>query len=175
MRGLITVVADITQYPDDPLRTRPGTRPDERWAEFAAAGVVTREIDDGQQMVIVTDDDWLAAAPDLAPVRTAAEGAELADAAACLTDSCGFRLRADHPRARLARDVAEALALAGFTLHHHCAQTGPLYRLGGVCLLPVTAAAFAEDHDGVTVSWPAHSLLMLDWDRWGENRGCRTR
>lgn len=57
------------------------------------------------------NDDWLAdAQPDLGPMREAAERGEL----------------------------AWALTLAGFAVHH-CVQAGPLYRLGGVCLLPVDA------------------------------------
>jgi hypothetical protein len=56
--GLISVMADITVYPDDPLRTLPGTRPDERWAPFGAAGMITWEIDESARMVIVTDVTW---------------------------------------------------------------------------------------------------------------------
>jgi hypothetical protein len=56
--GLISVMADITMYPDDPLRTRPGTRPGERWAEFGDAGMITWEIDEAAQMVTVTDVTW---------------------------------------------------------------------------------------------------------------------
>jgi hypothetical protein len=79
----------------------------------------------------------------------------------------------DDPLAPLAREVARALTLAGFTMHH-CVQSDPLYRLGGVCVLPVAAGGFSETHGGVTVSWTAHSLLLLDWDRWGEYRGTLT-
>jgi hypothetical protein len=39
--ALVPVMADVSLYPDDPLRTRPGAKPDERWAEFGGAGMVT--------------------------------------------------------------------------------------------------------------------------------------
>lgn len=46
-----------------------------------------------------------------------------------------------------------------------------MYRLGGVCLLPI-----ARDHDpggrgGVVVSWTTHDLPSLDWDRRNEYHG----
>ena len=63
----------------------------------------------------------------------------------------------------LARDVARSLIEAGFTLHH-CDQHDPLYRLGGVCLMPIPGEA---DHRGIAVSWTTHNLLLLDWDRYG--------
>jgi hypothetical protein len=117
------------------------------------------------------DGDWLAdARPDLGPLREAAERGELADAVACLAGSAGFRLRADDPLAPLAGEVARALTLAGFTLHH-CVQADPLYRLGGVCLLPVAAWGSAGGQAGVAVSWTTHSLLSLDWGRRAEYRG----
>jgi hypothetical protein len=126
----------------------------------------SRPVSDGPE-----DDGWLAdARPDLGPMREAAERGELADAVACLAGSAGFRLRADDPVAPLAREVAWALTLAGFALHH-CVQADPLYRLGGVCLLPVGAWGSAGGQAGVAVSWTTHSLLSLDWDRWGEYRG----
>jgi hypothetical protein len=115
-------------------------------------------------------DDWLGdARPDLGPMREAAERGELADAVACLAGSAGFRLRGDDPVAPLAREVARALTLAGFTVHH-CVQSDPLYRLGGVCLVPVGAWGSAGGQAGVAVSWTTHSLLSLDWDRWSEYR-----
>jgi hypothetical protein len=116
-------------------------------------------------------DGWLAdAQPDLGPMREAAERGELADAVACLAGPSGFRLRADEALAPLAREVARALTLAGFTVHH-CVQADPLYRLGGVCVLPVAAWGSAGGQAGVAVSWTTHSLLSLDWERWGEYRG----
>jgi hypothetical protein len=77
--------------------------------------------------------------PDLGPLRAVAEQAEIADAVSRLADGYGLSLSADDPLAPLARDVARALVEAGFTLHH-CARHHPLYRLGGVCLLPVATA-----------------------------------
>ncbi|HMH91912.1 MAG TPA: hypothetical protein VK586_12620 [Streptosporangiaceae bacterium] len=56
--GLISVMADITMYPDDPLRSRPASRPGERRATFGGFGLVTYEIDEPGQLVIVTDVTW---------------------------------------------------------------------------------------------------------------------
>lgn len=102
--------------------------------------------------------------PDLGGLRALAE-AELADAAARLTDSYGRPLPADDALYHLARDIARALTEAGFTLHH-CAQHHPLYRLGGVCLLPVARGHDPDGRGGVVVSWTTHNLLSLDWGRW---------
>jgi hypothetical protein len=115
-------------------------------------------------------DDWLAEGPNLGPMRAVAERAELADARACLADSYGFRLRDDGPLASLARELADSLTQAGFAVHH-CVQSDPLHRLGGVCLLPVAGWASPADDSGVVVSWTTHKLLSLDWDRWGEHQG----
>jgi len=103
--------------------------------------------------------------PDLGPLRALAEAEELADAAARLTDSYGRPLPADDCLYLLARDIARALTEAGFTLHH-CAQHHPLYRLGGVCLLPVARGHDPDGRGGVVVSWTTHNLLSLDWSRW---------
>jgi hypothetical protein len=46
-----------------------------------------------------------------------------------------------------------------------------LYRLGGVCLLPVTGRPGCDDSGGVVVSWTTHDLLSLDWDRWMQYHG----
>jgi hypothetical protein len=54
---------------------------------------------------------------------------------------------------------------------HHCAQHHPLYRLGGVCLLPVAAGHDPDGRGGVVVSWTTHDLLSLDWGRWLAYRG----
>lgn len=103
--------------------------------------------------------------PDLGPLRALAEREELADAAGCLADAYGRPFRGDDPLRPLATDLAWALTEAGFTLHH-CAQHNPLYRLGGVCLLPVAASHDPDGRGGVVVSWTTHDLLSLDWDRW---------
>ena len=104
------------------------------------------------------------APPDLGPLRAAAERAELADAVTSLTGADGYRLADTDPLAPLARDIARSLVEAGFTLHH-CARIHPLYRLGGVCLLPFPT--HNDDQGGVVVSWTTHDLLSLDWDRFG--------
>jgi hypothetical protein len=103
--------------------------------------------------------------PDLGPLRAHAEREELADAAVGLADEYGRPLRDDDPLRPLASDVARALTEAGFTLHH-CAQDHPLYRLGGVCLLPVAPGHDPDGRGGVVVSWTTHDLLSLDWGRW---------
>jgi hypothetical protein len=108
--------------------------------------------------------------PNLDPLRALAERAELADAASRLCDSYGRPLPADDPLAPLAHDLARALSETGFTLHH-CAQNHPLYRLGGVCLLPVARGHDPGGRGGVVVSWTTHDLLSLDWGRWSEYQG----
>ena len=108
--------------------------------------------------------------PDLGPLRALAETAEFAEAVARLADAYGRPLPAADPLAPLARDIARALTEAGFTLHH-CAQSHPLYRLGGVCLLPVARGHDPDGRGGVVVSWTTHDLLSLDWDRWREYQG----
>jgi hypothetical protein len=103
--------------------------------------------------------------PDLGPLRAAAEAAELTHAASGLVSACGCRLVGSDPLAPLARDIARSVTEAGLTVHH-CAPHDPLYRLGGVCLLPVLAGP-AASRPGIVVSWTTHSLLSLDWDRYG--------
>jgi hypothetical protein len=57
--ALVSAMADVTQYPDDPLRTVPvPSRPDERQAIFVGFGLVTYEIDEARQLVAVTDVTW---------------------------------------------------------------------------------------------------------------------
>ncbi len=89
------------------------------------------------------------APPDLGPLRAMAERAELAEAVSMLAGADGYRLPGDRPPAPLARDLARSLTEAGFTLHH-CMRHDPLYRLGGVCLLPVTAR---HDDGNCAESW----------------------
>jgi len=48
--ALVSVMADVTRYPDDPLRTRPGGEPGERWADFGGAGMVAYTIDEARQV-----------------------------------------------------------------------------------------------------------------------------
>jgi hypothetical protein len=116
------------------------------------------------------EDSYLGEPPDLGPLRAVAEREELAEAASRLTDGYGRPVPADDPLAPLARDVAHALTEAGFTLHQ-CNPGHPLYRLGGVCLLPVARGHDPNGNGGVVVSWTTHNLLSLDWDRWNEYHG----
>jgi hypothetical protein len=106
---------------------------------------------------------------DLGPLRAAAEAAELAQAVSGLVSINGYRLAGSDPLAPLARDIARSMTEAGLTVHH-CAQHDPLYRLGGVCLLPVPAESRAG-RSGIAVSWTTHNLLLLDWDRYGPYAG----
>jgi hypothetical protein len=108
--------------------------------------------------------------PDLGPLRALAEHEELADAAGRLADAYGRPLRGDDPLRPLADDIAPALTEAGFTLYH-CAQHHPLYRLGGVCPLPVASGHDRDGRGGVVVSWTTHNLLSLDWGRWPAYHG----
>lgn len=107
--------------------------------------------------------------PDLAALRTAAEGAEFTQAEAVLTGTYGCRLADSDRLAPLARDIARSLTEAGLAVHH-CARHEPLYRLGGVCLLPVPADQ-GTSPSGIAVSWTVHNLLLLDWDRYGTYTG----
>jgi hypothetical protein len=56
--GLIQVMADVIDYPDDPLRTFPTGDPYVRRAEFAGAGLVTYLMNDATQVIIVLDVTW---------------------------------------------------------------------------------------------------------------------
>ena len=79
------------------------------------------------------------------------------EAEAGLVSADGYRSPTLAP---LARDMARSLTEAGLTLHH-CAAHDPLYRLGGVCLLPVPAEAGTAP-GGISVSWTTHDLLLRD-------------
>ena len=107
--------------------------------------------------------------PCLAPLRDAAEAAGLAQAVSGLVSIDGCRLADNDPLAPLARGIARSMTEAGLTVHH-CARYHPLYRLGGVCLLAVPAG-LADGRAGIAVCWTAHSLLLLDWDRYGTCTG----
>ena len=102
--------------------------------------------------------------PDLGPLSGVAEAAELAQAVSGLVGIDGYRLADSDPLAPLARDIARSMTEAGLTVHR-CAQYDPLYRLGGVCLLPVPAESMVG-RSGIAVSWTAHNLL-LEWERYG--------
>lgn len=107
--------------------------------------------------------------PDLTALRAVADGAEFTQAEAALTGAYGYRLDGTDPLVSLARDLARSLTEAGLTVHH-CARHDPLYRLGGVCLLPVPADQ-GTGPSGIVVSWTTHNLLLLDWDRYGTYAG----
>ena len=98
-----------------------------------------------------------------------AEGAELAQAVSGLVTPDGYPLADSDPLAPLARDIARSLAEAGLTVHH-CARHDPLYRLGGVCLLPIRMEA-GTGRSGMAVSWTTHNLLLCDWARYRTYRG----
>ncbi len=103
-------------------------------------------------------------------LREIAERGEIAAAVGCLADASGHPLRKDDPLAPLASDLARALTEAGLTLHH-CVQHDPLYRLGGVCLMPVVQWEGAEGREGVALSWTSHDLLSRDGCRYGRVSG----
>ena len=84
----------------------------------------------------------------------------------------GCPLRADDPHAPLAQTLARALTLAGFAVHH-CVQSDPLYRLGGVCLLPVAGGGGRGTAAEWWCPWTTHKLLSLDWDQWSEYQGAQ--
>jgi hypothetical protein len=55
---LIEVMAEVIDYPDEPLRTFPTSDPYVRRAEFGRAGLITYLINDGTETVIVLDVTW---------------------------------------------------------------------------------------------------------------------
>lgn len=57
--SLIEVMADVIDYPDDPLRTFPTGDPYVRRAEFGDSGLITYLINDATNKVIVLDITWV--------------------------------------------------------------------------------------------------------------------
>ena len=57
---LIQVMAEVIDYPDDPLRTFPTGDPSIRRAEFGGAGLITYLINNGAEIVIILDVTWTA-------------------------------------------------------------------------------------------------------------------
>lgn len=55
---LIEVMAEVIEYPDEPLRTFPTSDPYVRRAEFGRAGLITYLINDGAGTVIILDVTW---------------------------------------------------------------------------------------------------------------------
>ena len=56
--SLIEVMAEVIDYPDDPLRTFLTSDPYVRRVEFGDAGLITYLINDGADVVIVLDITW---------------------------------------------------------------------------------------------------------------------
>jgi len=55
---LIEAIAEVIDYPDDPLRTFPTSDPYVRRVEFGDAGLITYLINDGTSVVIILDITW---------------------------------------------------------------------------------------------------------------------
>jgi hypothetical protein len=56
--SLIEAMAEVTDYPDDPLRTFPTSDSYVRRVEFGDAGLITYLINDGARIVIILDITW---------------------------------------------------------------------------------------------------------------------
>ena len=56
--GLIEAMAEVIEYPDDPLRAFPTGDPYIRRVEFGGSGLVTYLINDGTRVVTVIDITW---------------------------------------------------------------------------------------------------------------------
>jgi len=56
--SLIAVMAEVIDYPDDPLRTFPTSDPYVRRVEFGDAGLITYLINDGAGVVVILDITW---------------------------------------------------------------------------------------------------------------------
>ncbi|HEV2371640.1 MAG TPA: hypothetical protein VGS19_05660 [Streptosporangiaceae bacterium] len=56
--ALITAMAAVVEYPDDPLRTFPTSDPYVRRAEFGGLGLVTYVVNDADKTVTLTDVTW---------------------------------------------------------------------------------------------------------------------
>ncbi len=56
--ALIATMADVIEYPEDPMRTFPTDDPYLRRAEFGELGLVTYLISDARQTVTLTDVTW---------------------------------------------------------------------------------------------------------------------
>jgi hypothetical protein len=57
--ALIAAMAEVVEYPDDPLRTFTTEDPYLRRAEFGQFGLVTYLINDGYLTVTLTDVTWI--------------------------------------------------------------------------------------------------------------------
>lgn len=56
--SLIEAMAEVTDYPGDPLRTFPTSDPYVRRVEFGDAGLITYLINEGARVVIILDITW---------------------------------------------------------------------------------------------------------------------
>jgi mRNA-degrading endonuclease RelE of RelBE toxin-antitoxin system len=56
--SLITAMAEVVDYPDDPLRTFPTSDPYVRRVQFGDAGLITYLVNDGAQTVVIFDITW---------------------------------------------------------------------------------------------------------------------
>ena len=56
--SLIEAMAEVIDYPDDPLRTFPTSDPYVRRVEFGDAGLITYLINDGVSTVTILDITW---------------------------------------------------------------------------------------------------------------------
>jgi hypothetical protein len=104
--------------------------------------------------------------PGLGPLRAAAEAAELSQAVSGLVTAYGCRLTNSAP---LARYIARSMTEPGLTANH-CAPHDPLYRLGGICLLPIPAG-LDSGRAGIVVPRTTNSLRLPDRDRYGTYAG----
>jgi hypothetical protein len=55
---LIETMAEVIDYPDDPLRTLPTSDPYVRRVGFGDAGLITYLVNDGTSVVIILDVTW---------------------------------------------------------------------------------------------------------------------
>jgi hypothetical protein len=56
--SLIEGMAEVSDYPDDPLRTFATSDPYVRRIEFGDAGLLTYLINDGTRVIIILDTTW---------------------------------------------------------------------------------------------------------------------
>jgi hypothetical protein len=56
--SLVEAMAEVIDYPDDPLRTFPTSDPYVRRVEFGDAGLITYLINDGAGTVVILDITW---------------------------------------------------------------------------------------------------------------------
>jgi hypothetical protein len=57
--SLIAAMAEVVEYPGDPLRTFPTSDPYVRRTVFGGAGLITYLVNDGTRAVIILDVTWV--------------------------------------------------------------------------------------------------------------------